>query len=63
MMFMMKYMVDPEEMKKMQAQMADEGVEGPMDMFKNALKAEPAKNDAIKKATQRSSAKKATAID
>merc|ERR1712196_202557 len=38
MMFMMKYMVDPEEMKKMQAQMAEEGITGPGDMFKKMLK-------------------------
>merc|ERR1711904_44717 len=34
MMFMMKYMVDPEQMKEMQEQMADQGIESQGDMLK-----------------------------
>ena len=59
MMFMMKYMVDPEEMKKMQAQMAEEGVEGPGDMFKKMLKDPPQQV----KARPAAAARKATQVD
>jgi len=38
MMFMMKYMVDPEQMKEMQEQMADQGIESNTDMFKAMMK-------------------------
>jgi len=38
MMFMMKYMIDPEQMKEMQAQMADEGITSQGDMLKAMMK-------------------------
>merc|ERR1711871_1663452 len=38
MMFMMKYMIDPEQMKEMQEQMAQEGISGPGDMLKAMMK-------------------------
>merc|ERR1712086_55562 len=37
MMFMMKHMVDPEQVKEMQEQMAEEGITGPGDMLKGML--------------------------
>merc|ERR1711998_686832 len=42
MMFMMKYMVDPEQMKEMQSEMAEQGIESQGDMLK-AMMSDPEK--------------------
>jgi len=56
MMFMMKYMIDPEQMKEMQDQMAEEGITSPGDMLKATMKdpsmLQPKEKKAKKGATQ-----------